>query len=262
MSEKVTERHNRILEQLSYRSVISIQELASSLDVSVETIRKDLVSLTQSDLVVRVHGGVGLMKEKKGMLPRNARENLQVKPKRAIAAEAVKLVRPNSTLLIESSTTTYELACALSCQPELLETLTVVTNSFSVCTLFGYGHACRRLFFLGGLCSGEELSTGGHYTSKMMQNFHVHQAFISAAGISNSMMLMGYLEDDVSFQALAIENADETILLLDHSKFASDAWLAVSRLDTFHAIVTDLSPEHPLAQKMQKYGYAVLFAAP
>lgn len=260
MSNKVAQRHDRILDALAYRSVSSVNALAKEMDVSVETIRKDLMVLMQKDLVIRIHGGVGLANEKAGRKPRDVRKIENIELKRAIAQKAVQLVKPDATIIIENSTTTCEMAQALLNAPELLSTLTIITNSFPICMLYEFGALCKRLFFLGGLCSHTEQSTCGHYASKMMKSFHAQQSFISGAGISNSLSLMGYLEDDVVFQTQAIECADEPVLLVDSTKFQTDAWLTVSPLSAFTHIVTDLNREHPIAKRMLHTQFPIVFS--
>lgn len=68
MSDKVKERHEKILYHLQMLNTVSVNQLASLLHVSIETIRKDLQELTRMDLVIRVHGGVGLNKQMPGGL--------------------------------------------------------------------------------------------------------------------------------------------------------------------------------------------------
>ena len=260
MSNKVALRHEKILEALNYRSVSSVNDLAKELDVSVETIRKDLLVLTQKDLVIRVHGGVGLSSGKAGQMPREKRKVRNIELKHAIAVKALPLIRPGATIIVENSTTTCELVYVLLGVPELLSTLTVITNSFPIYQALEFGALCKRLFFLGGLCSPTEQCTCGHYASKMMASFHAQQSFISGAGISNSLMLMGYLEDDVVFQTQAIACADEPVLLVDSTKFQSDAWLTVSKLSAFSKIVTDIRPDNPIAKRLERFEYPVVFA--
>lgn len=249
VSDKVRARRDKILSNLQLQNVMSVAQLASRLNVSVETIRKDLAEMVKMDLVTRVHGGVGLTNTTPDGIELIYQMN---KPqKRTVASIAVELIKPGSSIMLEDGSTCYTLAQTLRYeQPELLSTLTVITNSFSVCSLMEMGALCERLFFLGGLCDSGRKATLGHFAAQQMANFHVQQLFIAPAGISPSLSVVAYTASDAAFQIEAIKCADQKILMTDKSKFLSSCCLNVAPLDSFDHIVTDLKPSDPLMQQM------------
>lgn len=249
MSDKVKERRDKILDYLQTMNVISVNQLAGLLKVSIETIRKDLSELERMDLVVRVHGGVGLTKRIPGTFEVMAQMNKSFK--RTVANNAVDLVKPGSSIMLEDGSTSYTFAQTLRySRPELLSTLTVITNSFSICSLLEIGACCERVFFLGGLCDSGRKATLGHFASQQMSTFHVQQLFIAPAGISPSLNVVAFAAGDAAFQTEAIRCADEKILMTDKSKFLSTGCLNVAPLSSFDHIVTDMKPSDPLMQQM------------
>lgn len=256
LSDKVARRQERILDDLSKERVLSVQQLAANCHVSIETIRKDLAALAAKDLVVRVHGGVGLSNAVPDTL--NNLIRLHQEEKKSVAALAIRFVKPHASVMIEDGSTGHTFAQALlENKPELLSTLTVITNSFSICNLLGMGAACEWLFFLGGLCDSGRQATLGNYASQQLSAFHAQQLFIAPAGISPALKVVAFSTNDAAFQIEAIKNADEKILMTDSTKFLSTGWLNVAPLETFDHIVTDMEAQHPMMQQMLRKNLSV-----
>ena len=249
MSDKVKERRDKILSSLQLQNIMSVSQLAGRLNVSIETIRKDLAEMVKMDLVTRVHGGVGLTNS----TPNSYSVVYQMnKPqKRTVTSMAAELIKPGASIMLEDGSTCYTMAQTLRyTRPELLSTLTVITNSFAICSLLEMGEHCERLFFLGGLCDSGRKATLGHFAAQQMANFHVQQLFIAPAGISPSLNVVAYTASDAAFQREAIHCADEKILMTDKSKFLSTCCLNVAPLEAFDHIVTDMEPSNSLMQQM------------
>lgn len=240
MANKLQLRRRKILDLLSQVPISSTQQLAESTDVSTETMRKDLDALAEEGRIIKVHGGVALANIASEIpFDLRAKENVNLKIK--IATVAARLVEKGDAILMENCTTNLELAKVLAQDPELLQTLVIVTNSFAIASLFNSGGLCQRLFFLGGWVSPQEHATHGYQTTKMMEEVHVNKAFISGAAISDQLMITGYYDDDVAFQKTAMQCADEIILMLDSSKFGKNALLTVAHLSDMDYLVTDRS---------------------
>ncbi len=249
MSSKVIQRQEEILDCLSSQRVLSVKQLAANFHVSIETIRKDLAALSAKDLVVRVHGGVGLSNAVPNSF--NNQVRLHQQEKKTIADLAIRFVKPHTSIMIEDGSTGYAFAqTLLQAKPDLLSTLTIITNSFSICDLFGMGAVCEWLFFLGGLCDSGRKATLGHYASQQLSAFHAQQLFIAPAGISPALQVVAWSTCDAAFQIEAIKNADEKILMTDSTKFLSTGWLNVAPLETFDHIVTDMDATHPMVEQM------------
>jgi DeoR family transcriptional regulator of aga operon len=121
-------RQAHIRERLSGRSGVSISELAREFGVSEMTVRRDLASLEQQAQVQRTHGGAMLTERMILEFNYRAQREKNRALKRAIAAEARKLVKPGQRLILDNGTTTLELATLLGDA----ENLTVITPSLAV----------------------------------------------------------------------------------------------------------------------------------
>lgn len=248
---KIEHRHKKIVDYLSSTPIATIIELAEYLDVSHETIRKDLNTLAEKNLVARVHGGVALAGKGSTSTSYDIRTNINLEKKAKIAFAASRLISPGDSIILESSTTNTELSKILLSNEELLKTLIIITNSFKIASMFDANQSCSRLFFLGGWSNFSEHSTYGQFTIKALNAFKANKAFISGAALNKDFVLTGYDDDDIQFQKQAIRSASSSILLIDSSKLNCTALLTVCDCKSFDYIVTDSNftpdDEHKLA---------------
>lgn len=237
---KAEERYYGIIEILKLNPIVTVAEFAECLSVSPETIRKDLNVLAEKGLVMRIHGGAALAGDKTVISPFQFRETVNQKEKQALARAASAMLSPGDSLIIESSTTMVELVKILIEQKELLETLTIVTNSVHIVTLLEMGRLCTRLFLLGGWMRESEQSTQGQLTAAELKNFHVDKCLLSGAALGRNLVLTSFYEDDMLFQKQAMKSASQTILLLEAGKYPSTAVLAVAPLTQFDHLITNI----------------------
>jgi hypothetical protein len=108
-----TQRRQAILTKVSERSAVAADELAREVDVSVETIRRDLRDLQRRGLLDRVYGGATRPVGRSSEGSFAARSSRHIEAKRAIAALAASLVEPGETIVIDVGTTALEVARAL-----------------------------------------------------------------------------------------------------------------------------------------------------
>lgn len=259
MASRLDARRKKILDLLAQVPISSTMQLADATDVSTETMRKDLDALAEEGLIIKVHGGVALSNANASEIPFDLRATRNVAEKRSIAKAAIHLIEESDSIVLESCTTNFELAKALTSQPELLETLVVVTNSFSIATVFDGVCRCKKLFFLGGWVSSAQHSTKGYQTAKMLNDFHVNKAFISGAALTEDLVLSGYYDDDVEFQKMAINSSEETVLMIDSSKFRQAAILSVAHLSELDYLVTDKLSDNE-KKAIAKQGIKILLA--
>lgn len=240
MGKKLQARRTLILDTLANIPICTTLHLAEITNVSTETIRKDLDALANEGLIVKVHGGAALANAT-STIPFDERVVHHSKEKKRIVKGAIPLLSFDDTIILESCTTNLELSKLLLTQSDLLESLTIITNSFPITNLFEHGKKCKRLFFLGGWCNPGQHNVHGNQTIKILQNFHVGKAFLSGAALSNKYILSSFYEHDAMFQKTAIDISNETILMIDHSKFNKNALYAVTSLSDINYVITDTS---------------------
>jgi DeoR family fructose operon transcriptional repressor len=218
MSVLAEERKLIILESLKQDGKVMVIPLAQRLDVSAETVRRDLQVLEKEGQLKRFYGGAIKSTFKNDEAPYNMRQSMLPLEKRAIGRRAAELIQDGSTIVIDVGTTTLELAQAIQGKKRL----TILTNSLPVATVL-LESISRNIFsgkviILGGEANPDQRSISGRLCEQMMQQFHVDQAFLSVGGISYSNGITDYDLNEAAMSRVFAEAAQEVIVLADHSK--------------------------------------------
>jgi DeoR/GlpR family transcriptional regulator of sugar metabolism len=239
-------RLNAIKEALSQDQEVSIVRLAQECGVSEMTIRRDLSKLEESGAAQRTHGGALPTERMLFEFDFSARRTENRAAKQAIAAEAVKLIRPGDRLILDNGTTTLELAMLLrDCQ-----NLTVVTPSLAVAAALQFSEGIETIL-LGGVLRRGKPELTGLVTEKILGMFAVDIAFQGADGIGlDGRLYTGdprVSEVDRKIRA----QAGKTYVLANSSKIGKTALIVQGSLTEAEALITDagISPEHSKALK-------------
>src|SRR5262249_22190468 len=126
------ERRRRIRGLLQERTQVTVAELAEQFSVSAVTIRSDLAALDEIGALVRIHGGA-LPRRESDELPIRVKQGLHRAEKLRIAAAAVEQIRDRETVILDSGTTTTEIARLI--RGLKLKSLNVITNALNIAVL-------------------------------------------------------------------------------------------------------------------------------
>lgn len=227
------ERKTFILNELHERGKVEIDALASALDVSAMTIRRDLTLLEETGQVIRTHGGAilgrALMQESSFL----EKGQMQYKEKRMIAAEAVKLIKDDSVILLDSGTTTLEIAKQLQGKSGL----TVITNDIHIAQVLMETDC--KVMMTGGRLQHETGTLLGPLVEQMIGNIHVDQLFIGAHAVDLKSGITAPTYEKASIKQAMIEAAERTWLLADTSKFKQKSFTKVCGLEQLAGMITD-----------------------
>lgn len=217
-----------ILSDGAYR----INELAQRFGVSRETIRKDLLALEKEGVGQRGRNKF-IRKQDAQELPLDARSTRHLNAKKRIAREAARLVPAGSVVLLDSGSTTYEIAKLLAQR----EGLTIITNSAIIPPLLR--NSANTLISLGGEMRSVSMACVGMVTLNALRLFHADIAFIGASGCyqRGGPCSASYAEAEV--KRVMIENAKEAVLVCDSSKFTTDCAVQFCAWGELAQIITD-----------------------
>lgn len=253
-------RQQETLKLLESTPVMLIAHLAEHFHITSETMRKDLTILENEGRVIRTRGSVALVEPKEHAMPYKLREDVHKEEKALIGKTAISLIEEGDIVLFESSTTTLFLCQELLLTPELLKTITVITNSFFIAQIFEMGHLCRKLLFLGGWLTPTESAAKGSLTTAFLSQFRVDKTFISGAALDSTLTLLADHENNLRFQQTAIECADTSILLLDKHKYPVRGLYTVSDLSNIDYLVSDINFTEPDELKLKQLKVKILHA--
>ncbi len=253
-----TARKSAILREVSARGSCAVADLARRLDVSGETIRRDIKRLASEGLLRRVHGGATLP----GSLHEASfrqRMGANAGAKQAIARAAAAHVADGDTLAFDTGTTTAYVARALAGRRDLL----VVTNSLDIAGTLtgGDARAGNRVYMAGGELQMELGAALGPTAVSFVEQFRVRTAFLSAGAVDAREGLMDYELSEAQFSRALIGCAERVIVVADHTKFGRRGLVRACDLDAIDMLVTDSAPPPPLAARLDEAGVVVEVAS-
>lgn len=223
-------REGYILEVLSREGVLSVGQLARELNVSEVTIRGQLTELEGRGLLARTHGGA------RSTSAQNVLERQRVHPeeKDRIARAAAELVRDGDRVMIEAGTTTSAIVRHLTGR----HGVQIVTNSTLV-----FSHARHNpaltVIMTGGTFHRPSESLVGPVALRAIRDFHVRLAFVGTDGFTARRGLTTQFAEGAEVIAAMHDQADETWLVADSSKFGQAGFVRVLDLGDLAGIVTD-----------------------
>ncbi|MCA6215662.1 DeoR/GlpR transcriptional regulator [Ideonella sp. B7] len=247
------ERHQRIRALLANAELVTTERIALDLDVSRETVRRDVVALEALGALRRVHGGV----QRTAALPEpplQQRARAHLLEKRSIVRAAARLLQPGQTVFVDAGSTVSLLADELAS----LRGLTVITNSLDVAQKLvadDTAAQCRHTVrLLGGQPRPTTGATYGDETIAAILSRRADWAMLSPVGVSAELGASSYELHEAEVARAMSRQASQTVILADHSKIGQTSRVSFCPLERIERLITD-----PRAAKTP--GYAALSRA-
>ena len=246
-------RRTRLLELVRARGFASLPELATELDVSESTVRRDVELLEESGSARRTHGGVFYTGPSPNLPHFELRHEMQWSKKRQIAKVAAELIEEGDTVILDGGSTTYELAQML-----VGRTLQIVTNSLPVANLF-MASTTTELILLGGYVHSATGVSLGPYADEMISRLSARRAVLSVAGITdhglyNSNLLL------VETERAMMKAAGEVIVVADSTKFGRKSLAQLCPLTEIDRLVVDHEISDAWQQRVEEAGVELIIA--
>lgn len=227
------ERQDKIYEIVKNNGAVTASALVKLFDVSIETVRRDLLEMERHGLLSRVHGGAVAIGEMKPYLDLNERNKEFTEQKRHLALKASEFISDGDIIGIDSGSTAISFSEVLK---EKFSKLTVITNSLDVFNIL-----CDSFSVI--LCGGHylpyEKAFYGSLTLSMLKNLHMQKAFIFPSAVSFEFGICDYQKDLYQIQEQMIKSSDEIFILADSSKFEKKALLKIDDMKTGYRYITD-----------------------
>jgi len=229
------ERQFQIVEMLRTNGAVTVSDLVERFQVSIETVRRDLLQLEKQGALQRVHGGAVLFGEMMPIskLPQRIEENKEGKI--LLSQTAAELVQEGDIIYIDNGATATYFAQALKMR---FSKLTVVTNSQDVFNIMGEKEGFS-VILCGGNYMKEERAFYGYLTQETIKKLYVDKAFVIPSAISLQGGVCDFSHDLAPIQQQITERCDKLYFLADSQKFERHGLLKLSDLDKNCFIVTD-----------------------
>ena len=234
-------RRQEIRSAIEQDGYVEARTLAERLGVDVSTIRRDLEALARAGVVQRTHGGALPVRPDGAVnLPYEVKEHEHREAKRAIAAHAAGLVGDGDSLVLDSGSTTYELARAIRGRRDL----TVATNDLHIAHFLASGRGIR-LLVTGGQLIDAVYTLVGPGALASLADLHVDWAFLGADAVDAEAGVTNVNTVEVPIKQAMMACARRAVLLADSSKFGRRALAAVTGVEAFEQVVTDRGLPEP-----------------
>ena len=249
------ERHQKILGRARSEGRVEVKQLADDLDVTPETVRRDLTALERLGVLRRVHGGAVLV-ERLGIERAVAdREERLTQEKERIAKVARDELPDGGSIIIDAGTTTVHFARLLPTDRELV----VVTHALPVANLL-VSWPNITLCLLGGVVRPRTLAATGDWTRHNLTDVFVDVAFVGTNGITATRGLTTPDLGEAAVKRALIAAARRTVVLADHTKLGREDFAHVCDLEAIDTVISDTGLADEMAEEIEGSGPTVVRA--
>lgn len=251
------ERQTLILQMLNENGRVSVSELMERFSISEVSIRKDLASLEEKKLLLRVKGGaVNLQQYNDSDEFSLADKRLKhAEEKKRIGKLAASLIHDNDTIIIDSGTTTMEVAKNLGDHKHL----TIITNSLSI-ALYLSQLDKYTVIALGGQIRTTSESTVGLIAESSLNNYYCDILFLGVDSINLDKGMSTPNIEEASLNQKMIKSAKKIVAVFDSSKFEKRSFAFIANIDELDSIVTDEGITKEEKDYLESRGIEVLIA--
>jgi len=229
------QRRRAIRGLLQEKPQVSVAELARRFGVSAVTVRADLSALDDIGALVRVHGGA-LPRSESDELPIDIKQNFHRAEKVRIAAAAVEHIQDGQTIILDSGTTTAEIARLI--RGLKLQTLNVITNALNVAVLLASA-SFINLIIPGGMLRRRSWSLSGPAAESAIRDLQADTLFLGVDSLDPAVGLMTPYVLEAQLNAQMIRIARRVIAVTDSSKLLRRNLSIISAVEQVDLLITD-----------------------
>jgi DeoR/GlpR family transcriptional regulator of sugar metabolism len=247
------QRRDLLVSRLERDGRLVAKDLAAELEVTEDSVRRDLRELAAAGLCQRVYGGA--LPVSPAVADYGTRRAVATESKRRVAAAAVPLIQPGSTVIIDGGTTALAVAHALP--PQLR--VTVVTHSPTVATAL-LDHATVEVFLLGGRLFKHSAVASGAAAVEAAQSVHADVFLVGVTGVHHETGLTTGDPDEAAMKRALAARAAETYVLASSEKIGAASPFTVMPLSDVSGIITDAPVAHPVLAELRRIGIPLITA--
>jgi DeoR/GlpR family transcriptional regulator of sugar metabolism len=247
------ERRQKILDLVLRNRSVQVTDLSRAFGVTEETIRRDLHALDGGRLLTRTHGGAIAIESEPEDLPYWMRQITNIEAKRRIAARAAELVQDSTAVMIDSSSTAFEVLGLLKDRHDV----TLITNSVRIAA--EPGATQHTIVSVGGELRKQSMTFVGTLAIQAIASFSADIALISCKALSLAGGVMDASLPDAEVKRAFISAARRVCLLVDGDKFDGSALTRVCPLEQISMIVTDRPPSSQWLDELERRQIPVIY---
>lgn len=251
------QRRRKILDLTEQRGQITVRDLVEKFSISAVTARGDLDALAADSMVVRSHGGAVRRLEASQDYPLRLKETLHHAEKVRIGRAAAELIQNHETVILDSGTTTAEIARQL--KTRRLQSVTVITHALNIASEL-MDATDISVIMIGGLLRPVSCSFVGPQAETMLKEFHADRLFLAVDGFD---LEVGPSTPDVleaQLNSVMMRISKEVNVVADFSKLGRRSVCRIGSLSEVHRLITDTHAPAELTEALRKANVEVITA--
>ncbi len=229
------ERLRRIEELLKENGSVVISNLSATLDVSEETIRRDLEKIGKTMKIKRVRGGAFLPATTDNEVPIKIRETIYLEEKQLIGAKCVELLEDGMSVMLDSSTTAWYVAKNIE---QSQKKITVITNSLLIASEFSESKNVK-VISVGGVLRKSTNSFVGYMATDALEKLSADLAFVSCTALTKGFGATDNHEGEARIRKTMLNQSIKKVMIVDYTKFDTPAVNPICKIRDLDLVVTD-----------------------
>ncbi len=256
LSNKSTvSRRAKILEEIELKGQVSVTDLSKMFKISEVTIRNDLAHLEKQNMLIRARGGAIKIKYyRMGIDPSiSDKQKEYLKEKQRIAQAAIKLIEEGDTIVLDSGTTTTEIAKLLG----KFKNLTIITNALNIAIILSE-YEGFNIFMPGGILRKKSLSLVGVLADENFGKFYCDKLFLGVDGFDTTHGLSTPNSEEAHLNQIMIHTAKRVIVVTDSRKFLRRRFAFIGPITCVNTVITDSGIREEDKSRLEKNGIEVI----
>lgn len=250
-----SERREQIIQRLRSQGSVQVNDLSELFGVSTVTIRNDLAFLEKQGIAVRAYGGALICDSNVPSVEPSVEDksSLNIALKRHIAKTAAALIKPGHRVILDSGTTTYEIARLMRQHTDVI----AMTNGINVANALLEAEGVE-LLMTGGALRRQAQSFYGDQAEQSLQNYHFDMLFLGVDAIDLERGVSTHNEDEARLNRRMCEVVDRIIVVTDSSKFNRSSLHKIIDTQRIDMIIVDEGIPTESLEGLRKQGIDVI----
>lgn len=241
MTASLNPRQLALVQQAREDGFVMIEEAATRLGVTTQTIRRDLALLCDGGVLTRFHGGAAF-RSSTANLPYEARRGSFQHEKELIAAMVAEEIEDGSSVFLDIGTTAEAVALRLRDK----RALRIVTNNINVVTLLAERESFA-ITIVGGSVRNRDLAVNGDAAAGFIERFRLDYSVLGVVAITETGEILDFSLDEHRLTQAVLGCGRRAFVVADRSKFGRPAMASVGHLSQADTLFTDALPPGPWA---------------
>lgn len=247
------DRREEIIRLIHENGKVRVEELSALFKVSSVTIRNDLNYLEKKGLIDRVYGGALVRVAVAYDSALTEKAKLHVDEKRRIGAKAAEMIYDGESIILDSGTTTLEIAKKIKGRKDL----TVMTNAVNIATELA-GNPQISTILTGGRLRENSFSLVGPQAEEILQDFYFDKLFLGVDGFDLDVGLTTPNQLEAHLNSIMIRVSKETTMVTDSSKFGRKSLCRISGPENISRVITDHGISQEYVDHLASLGVEVI----